>query len=514
MTTMDQIHRIRELFYEQGKNLNEIAIIMNCDWRTVRKYVDMEDFSSPPPAHLRNEEHSSKLDPFKPQIDSWMEADKLAPRKQRHTAKRIYKRLESENQDFSCSYRLVALYVRQRKEELNLNKTTGYIPLEHRPGEAQADFGTADFYENGKLHHEAKYLVLSFPYSNGGFFQLNYGENMECLLEGLVAIFEHIGGVPTEIWFDNTRTIVTKIIKGGGRNITERFQRFCEHYRIKPLFMNPESGWEKGNVENKVGYLRRNHLVPIPRFDDLTEQNKQFLVCCETDMQREHYEDGNGCFIRELFEEDVAHLRPLPSVPFDTANYITAKTDKYGKFTLDAGKHRYSASPVFCESIVNLKITSASVTVLDQDMHEIVRHKRLYGNDHESMDWVPYLAYIARKPRSLRNSGIYDMMPQTMRLYMDSCESKDRGRILKVLAELTERTGFTSAVNTVNEAVRMNATDPDSLETLYRRTYADVPVLPPLDSGPDIPKQRIIPFRNDLQKLNAALHKGGAFNHG
>ena len=82
MTTMDQIHRIRELFYEQGKNLNEIAIIMNCDWRTVRKYVDMEDFSSPPPAPLRNEEHSSKLDPFKPQIDSWMEADKLAPRKQ------------------------------------------------------------------------------------------------------------------------------------------------------------------------------------------------------------------------------------------------------------------------------------------------------------------------------------------------------------------------------------------------------------------------------------------------
>lgn len=136
---MDQIHRIRELFYEQGKNLNEIAIIMNCDWRTVRKYVDMEDFSSPPPAPLRNEEHSSKLDPFKPQIDSWMEADKLAPRKQRHTAKRIYKCLKSENQDFSCSYRLVALYVRQRKEELNLNKTTGYIPLEHRPGEEGVD---------------------------------------------------------------------------------------------------------------------------------------------------------------------------------------------------------------------------------------------------------------------------------------------------------------------------------------------------------------------------------------
>jgi len=126
----------------------------------------------------------------------------------------------------------------------------------HHPGEGQADFGTADFCENSRLHHEAKYLVLSFPYSNGGFLQLNYGENMECLLEGLVAIFEHIGGVPTESWFDNTRTIVTKVIKGGGRNVTERFQRFCEHYRVKLVFMNPESGWEKGNVENQVGYLR------------------------------------------------------------------------------------------------------------------------------------------------------------------------------------------------------------------------------------------------------------------
>lgn len=135
-------------------------------------------------------------------------------------------------------------------------------------------------------------------------------------------------------------------------------------------------------MENKVGYLRRNELVPIPRF------------------------------ISELFEEDKARLLPLPSVPFDTALYTTATTDKYGKFTLDVGKHRYSASPAFCDSIVNLKITSSAVIVMDADMHEVVCHKRLYGDEHERMDWLPYLTYIARKPRSLRNSGIYDMMPR------------------------------------------------------------------------------------------------------
>lgn len=325
-------------------------------------------------------------------------------------------------------------------------------------------------------------------------------------------MFEHIGGVPAEIWFDNTRTIVTKVIKGGGRDIAERFRRFCEHCRIKPVFMNPGSGWEKGNVENKVGYLRRNELVPVPRFDDLAEENRHLLGRCETDMRREHYDDNAGRLISEIVEEDKAHLLPLPSVPFDTALYITAATDKYGRFTLDAGKHRYPASPAFCGSTVNLKVTSSVVAVMDADMHEVVRHRRLYGDEHERMGWLPYLTYIARKPRSLRNSGIYDMMPRTMQAYMDSCESKERERVLKVLAELTERTGFSSAARTVDEAVRLNATDPDSLQSLYRRTYADVPLLPPLENKAALPQQKVIPFRNDLLVLDAALKKGGASN--
>ncbi len=513
MTTMDQIHRIRDLFYGQGKSLTEIASIMDMDWRTVRKYVDMEDFSSPPPKASEADPHSSKLDSFKPLIDSWLEADKKAPRKQRHTARKVHKRLKEEVDGYNCSYRLTATYVSEKRKELHLTtKQEGYIPLEHRPGEAQADFGYADFYENSKLHHEAKYLVLSFPYSNGGFLQLNYGENMECLLEGLVSMFEHIGGVPTEIWFDNTRTIVTEIIKGGGREVTERFQRFCEHYRFKPVFMNPESGWEKGNVENKVGYLRRNELVPVPSFEKLSVKNKELLEACDRDMEREHYDDHDDRYISELFQEDKAALLPLPSMPFDTSLYTTARTDKYGKFTLDAGKHRYSASPAFCEDTVRLRITSAEVIVMDSDLHEVVRHRRLYGDEPESMDWVPYLRYIARKPRSFRNSGLYTMVPESMRMYIDGCASSERGRILKVLAELTDRSGFNSAVNTVEEAIRYHAMDPDSLENLYRRTYSDVPTLPPMEVTDGIPDMKIIHFPNDLAVLDAALEKGGVVN--
>ena len=229
-------------------------------------------------------------------------------------------------------------------------------------------------------------------------------------------------------------------------------------------------------------------------------------------MEREHYDDEDNRFISELFAEDKAALLPLPTVPFDTSLYTTARTDKYGKFTLDAGKHRYSASPAFCEETVRLHITSSDVTVMDSDLHEVVRHRRLYGDEHESMDWVPYLRYIARKPRSLKNSGIYDMMPESMRMYMDGCESKSRGKILKVLTELTERSGFEGALSTVNKAIEHQATDPDSLMSLYRRTYMDVPQLPPIELSESIPSMKVIMFPSDLAALDAVLTKGDVSN--
>lgn len=510
MYTMDQVHTIRELYFNQGLNLKEVAEKVGCNWKTVRKYVDQEDFSPSIPAPESEAIHASKLDPFKPQIDQWLMDDKKAPRKQRHTAKRIFRRLRDETPEFNCSYRLVADYVSAKKTELRLKRNESYLPLIHRPGESQADFGKTVFVENGKKH-EGKHLVLSFPYSNGAYLQLNYGENMECLLEGLQTMFEHIGGVPTEIWFDNTSTIVTNIIRGGGRDLTDRFVRFQEHYRFIAKFMNPESGWEKGSVENKVGYLRRNNFVPVPSFPSLTEKNKELLSDCDRDMQREHYDKGRN--IQELFQEDKAALLPLPSVRFDTSGYNSAVTDKYGKFILNKGKHRYSSSPSFCEKTIQYRLTSAEVIVMDQNMHEVVRHKRLYGEEEkESMNWLPYLKEISRKPRSLRNSGIYEMMPENMRHFMDSCESADRGKILKALSELTDRTGFDSALRTVEEAINLQVKDPDSLKSLYRRLYTDVPMLQPLEYTMDLPLGKVIPLCNDFSAYDAAL-KGGA-KHG
>ncbi len=504
---MDQIHHIRALYYEQGKNISEIATITGLNWKTVAKYVDMTDFN--PPAPKPAGRLCPKLDPYKPLIDQWLEDDKKAPRKQHHTAKRVYTRLQQEVEGFDCSYRVVARYVSHKKQELNLdNQDKGKAPLIHHPGEAQCDFGSAQFFENS-MEHDGKYLVLSFPYSNQGFHQLFYGENMECLLEGLDAVFRHIGGVPTEIWFDNTATIVTNIIRGGGRDITERFARFQDHYRFKAVFMNPESGWEKGNVEAKVKYSRSAFLVPVPHFMSLSEYNAQTFTENDHDGNREHYRYDDGTTISDLFEDDRKAFLPLPEHEFDLSGWTTARTNGWGKFTLDKGKHEYSVSPQYTNTVVNVRLTSSTVTVLDEDFHEIVTHKRLYGDyKQESMEWIPYLDYVSRHPRSLMNSGIFDMMPDGMQHYLQRCENSERGKILKVIKELTDRSGFDSAVNTVNQALQYQATDPDSLRNLYRSLYSDIPQLPPMQMPDGIPKIEQMPV--NLQDYDRFLGKGGA----
>ena len=511
MTTMDQIHHIRELYYEQGKNISEIAAITGLNWKTVAKYVDMTDFNPPAPKSAAQQQSCPKLNPFKPLIDLWLIEDKKAPRKQRHTAKRVYERLKKEAESFDCSYRLVADYVKEKKKILHLeNKDSGKTPLIHRPGEAQCDFGSADFYENGRKH-SGKYLVLSFPYSNQGFYQLLYGENMECLLEAMDAIFRHIGGVPEEIWFDNTSTIVTEVLKGGGRELTERFIRFREHYGFKSVFCNPASGWEKGSVENKVGYSRRNFLVPVPRFLSLADYNVQALKEADLDGERDHYRHDET--IRERFEKDCQALMPLPQTAFELSGFLTVTTNNWGKFTLYKGKHEYSVSPKHTNTVVSLKLTASTVTVLDENLREIVTHRRLYGDDkQESMEWLPYLGYVSRHPRSLMNTGIFSMMPSKMQEYLKECPGTDRGKILKILAELTKRTGFESALSTIDQAIAYRVMDADSLQNLYRRLYADVPELPPITMHSEIPQLQ--QMSADLAAYDRCLLGGGVASNG
>ena len=260
MIRMAQQQYIKDLYENEEVSLREIARRTKLSFQTVQKYAYKEDWSEERIPNLEAENYPS-LKEYIPTIDEWMEADRKVPRKQRHTAMRIYHRLEAEL-GYGGSYSSVRRYVSKKKLVMKL-ASEGYLPLAQPGGYGQVDFGESLYYDGQGKERRGYALTVSFPQSNKGYTQFFPSQNQECLLTGLQRIFEHIGGVPPQLRFDNLSTAVAQVLEGAERVLTDGFRRFMLHYRFQADFCNPASGNEKGNVENKVGYSRRNAFVPV-----------------------------------------------------------------------------------------------------------------------------------------------------------------------------------------------------------------------------------------------------------
>lgn len=490
---MKEKDTIRRMFFEEGQNISNINKESGFDRKTIGKYINKTDWSNT----VRFKEYKpSKLDKYKPDIDLWIENDKKMRTKQRHTAKRVFNRLKEKYTDFNISYRLTAYYVKEKKKEIYEVKESS-LPLIHKEGEAQIDFGKAQFKEKGILY-DGSYLAVSFPFSNAGFIQIIKGENFECFVFALSSIFNHINGVPHRQWYDNMSIAVIKILKGHDRKLTNSFIRFKEHYNYTAVFCNPGKGNEKGGVEAKVGYSRRNMLVPMPEFDDMDIFNKELLYLCDKDMNRMHYSKNK--LISELFKEDLKYLNPLPSVPFENETYMRIRTDSYGKFTLD--NKTYSSAPVLSNSTVGVIKSHDTVTVLDKDYKEVVRHERLYGEKSESIDWIPYLTQLSRKPAAFKYSGIYSMLPLSVK---DFIEKTNPSKALKLLARLTKESNFDTAVSLMEKAIEYKTIDLDSLVTIDRM-HKEIIDTQTLKLSHDTPKLNSLNL--DLEKYDDFLNGG------
>ena len=387
-------------------------------------------------------------------------------------------------------------FVAKLKKKLQLS-ADGFLPLEHPPGEAQADFGEARFIENG-VTYGGYYFTLSYPHSNGGHTQLFKSSNQECLLEGMKAIFEHIGGVPIAIWFDNMSTAVKKVKEYGARDLTQGFLRFMMHHGFQSNFCNPNSGHEKGSVENKVGYHRRNLFVPVPEFQNLKEYNNLLLQKCEKDMDRMHYK-GYG-LIKELFEEDKMEFFELPKAPFEVNLHEFAKADNYGKVKFD-GK-TYSASPSMVGRQVMIKAGAYDVEILDDDCKQIVMHKRLYGEEKESMSWVPYLELMSKRPTALKYTGLFGQLPSILREYLTKCDYESKKDALKIFTKMTVHTDMNDAIAAFEEGIKCGSSDADSIWAIYCRLTAGTLLEPEISLSKTVPElKKYIPDINVYDKL-------------
>ena len=289
---------------------------------------------------------------------------------------------------------------------------------------------------------EVHYLVVTFPFSNVSLAQCFWGETSECVCEGLKAVFEFCGGVPTRLVFDNATGVGRRV--GQVVSTADTFTRFAAHYGFDFSFCNPNSGHEKGSVENAVGAIRLNLFVPVPRIDSLPAYNKRILGRCLDRAGKDHYLKGEP--ERQLFMEDCVAMADLPAKPFRVAKIVTAKTDKYGDACLD-GRHRYPLGPDHGEERVIVELGAFRVAFYDGEGTQIAAFDRAYGDaPTKASDPMSQLALLCRKPGGWQNSAVRATLPKSLARSMDSMGRADRGTMLRMLRDVSADAGYEAAV--------------------------------------------------------------------
>jgi len=497
---MARIQYIKYLREKEDKSLREIEKITGISYPTVQKYAKQEDF--------RPNETIPKTAPkflvchdYIPIIDEWLEGDNKVPRKQRHTAKRIYDRLRDEYK-FKGGYTSVKVYMRFRREQKQTN-AQGFLPLMQPPGHAECDFGDCVYYDGKGNTCDGHALTVSFPQSNKGYTQVFPSENQECLLEGLKRIFNHIGGVPVKLRTDNMTTAVVHVVSGKERVLTDGFTRFMLHYHMDVEFCNPASPEEKGNVENKVGYSRRNMLVPVPTITDFEEFNHKLLDQCERDGEREHYR--HHVPISELWEEDKKKLLVLPEYEYPVFKYESAGVDKNGLVSVD--KNKYGVSPSLAEKRIQYKLSFNRVEIY-YNQSLVASYERHYGRSGEYSDWANYLQLLCVKPGGAEHTRFFDQMPRLWQEHISNTQGKGRKNALILLSEIVSDGNRDICEEAIELAAENGRIDTDSIRQCYymitKKEYRPAP-LPMVD----VPS---LSYSPDLSVYDALVHEGS--HHG
>ena len=319
---MDDWAEIRRRVLVEGVSRRQILRETGLHRQTLQKILE---HSEPPGYRQQKPRPRKKLGAFLERIRQILKEDQAMPRKQRHTAKRIWQRLGEAG--FTGGYTVVKDAVR----ELTQKNQEVFVPLIHRPGEAQVDFGHALAKVNGQLRKVA-FFVMVLPYSDATFVMAFERECTETFWEGHVRAFEFFGGVPRRITYDNTRVAVSKIL-GKERRLTQGFLQLKSHYLFEHHFCRVARGNEKGVVDGQVKYTRLNYFVPVPQVRDRKELNTRLRQQCEEDQQR--WLRGQTGTKAQLVAEDQKAFLPLPPSPFDACRKVSTTANALSLVRLD-----------------------------------------------------------------------------------------------------------------------------------------------------------------------------------
>jgi transposase len=466
----------------EGMSQRELARHFNISRDSVRK---MLAFSSPPGYRRTKAIRRPKLDGFTEIIDGWLEGDKNVPRKQRHTAKQIHERLKAEH-GFTGGYTIIKDYVRQRERR----SREMFVPLAHPPGHAQADFGEA-LVVIGGVEQKAHFFVLDLPHSDAYFVRAYPAATAEAWMDGHVHAFAFFGGVPQSVLYDNDRCLVAKIQPDGTRVRATLFSGLLSHYLFRDRYGRPGKGNDKGNVEGMVGYVRRNHMVPIPCFPDWESFNAYLEERCRArqgDTLRGHTET-----IGARLQRDLAEMRPLPAAPFEACAQASGRVSSQSLVRYATNDYSvpvaYGHQDVWVRAYVDQVVIGCRGDV-------IARHPRCYGREDMVFDPIHYLPLIERKINALDQAAPlaeWDLPEEfdTLRRLMEARMLKIGRREYVQVLRLLESFGMEELHAAVKQALKMGAVGFDAVKHLVLCQVEKRPPRLDLDVYPYLPRARV-----------------------
>jgi transposase len=392
-----------ELFEQIRRDRDRVGLskrALAAKYRVHRRTVNQALESSVPPVKRRPASRPApKLGAYRELIDEWLVGDLVAPRKQRHTAKRIWKRLVDEH-GVEVAETTVRDHVRKRRRELGLTVGEVFVPQVHAPARtAEVDWGEADVDLAGARTRVHLFHMRSC-FSGAAFTMASPVETQQAFLEGHAQAFDWFGGVFAEVRYDNLGSAVKKVLRGRRRVETDRFIAMRSHYLFDSMFTTPgiEGAHQKGGVEGEVGRFRRNHLVPVPSVGSIGQLNLLLIDASGRDLGRRIA--GRPVTVAEQLAVERPLLRALPAA-FDATETATVRVDS--KALVTVRQNRYSVPVALAGLKVSVAIGATEIRVMHRD-HEVACHERLHGKYGTRASLDHYLELLVRKPGALARS--------------------------------------------------------------------------------------------------------------